>query len=160
MQFNPKLVFFLLFLWTENLIGKGGSNHVYKGILEDGNAVAVKVLESSEEARKDFAAEIGIISSLNHKNIITLHGICIQDGNLLSVYDFLPKGSLEQNLHHGIKEKSKLSWKTRLNVAVGVAKALDHLHNGISQPIIHRDVKSANILLTDDYQPKVLTQTS
>lgn len=86
-------------LVTENLIGKGGSNRVYRGTLSDGNEVAVKVLKSSKESRKDFALEIDIISSLQHRFIIPLQGICLQPDNLMSVYDFLEKGSLEENLH-------------------------------------------------------------
>lgn len=74
-------------------------NRVYRGTLSDGHEVAVKVLKSSKGSQKDFALEMDIISSLKHRFIIPLHGICIQEDNLLSVYDFFPKGSLEENLH-------------------------------------------------------------
>ncbi|KAF1899841.1 hypothetical protein Lal_00019973 [Lupinus albus] len=84
---------------SENLIGKGGSNRVYKGVLPDGKLIAVKVLKSTKEALKDFALEVEIISSLKHKNITSLLGICIEDNALISVYDYFPKGSLEENLH-------------------------------------------------------------
>lgn len=85
--------------FAENLIGKGGSNRVYKGILPDGKPIAVKVLRSSKEAWKDFAFEMEIISSLKHKNITQLLGICIENNTLISVYEYFPKGSLEENLH-------------------------------------------------------------
>ena len=84
---------------TENLIGKGGSNCVYKGILLDRKPIAVKVLKSSKEAWKEFSCEIEIITSLKHKNITPLLGICIEDNSLISVYDYFPKGSLEESLH-------------------------------------------------------------
>ncbi|XVF67932.1 hypothetical protein PTKIN_Ptkin10aG0162200 [Pterospermum kingtungense] len=140
---------------TENLIGKGGSNRVYKGILQDGKAVAVKILHSSEEACKDFANEIKIISSLNHKNIMPLIGVCIKDYDLVSVYDLSSKGSLEETLHGKNKEKHALSWEVRYNIAVGIAEGINYLHNENSRPVIHRDVKSSNILLSDRFEPKL-----
>ena len=81
------------------MIGKGGCNRVYKGILPDGKPVAVKILQSSKEAWKDFAHEVDIISSLKHEHITALLGACMEDNALISVYDFFPRGSLEENLH-------------------------------------------------------------
>lgn len=140
---------------SENLIGKGGSNHVYKGILPDSKAVAVKVLKSSKEACKDFANEIEIISSVKHKHIMPLIGVCIKDYDLISVYDFSSKGSLEEILHGKNKERHALPWEVRYNVAVGIAEGLNYLHNQHSRPVIHRDVKSSNILLSDRFEPKL-----
>ncbi|OWM80422.1 receptor-like cytosolic serine/threonine-protein kinase RBK1 [Punica granatum] len=140
---------------SENLIGKGGSNRVYRGTLSDGSEVAVKVLKSTKESRRDFALEVDIISSLKHRFIIPLHGICIQNDNLFSIYDFFPKGSLEENLHGNGENECGLLWKARYNIALRVAEALNYLHNEISRPVIHRDVKSSNILLTDDFEPKL-----
>ncbi|KAM1483099.1 hypothetical protein TB2_034542 [Malus domestica] len=140
---------------SENLIGKGGCNLVYKGTLSDGKPVAVKIMKSSKEAWKDFTDEVDIMSSLKHKNILPLLGFCIKDNVLISVYDFLPKGSLEANLHGKNNYKSLLSWEVRFNVAVGIAKALSYLNNECPQPVIHRDVKSSNILLTKDFEPQL-----
>ncbi|KAG6651581.1 serine/threonine-protein kinase CDG1-like [Carya illinoinensis] len=140
---------------SENMIGKGGCNHVYKGVLPDGKPVAVKILKSTKEAWKDFALEVDIISSLKHKNIMSLLGVCIEDNALISVYDFLSKGSLEENLHGKNKDKSVLSWEVRFNISVGTAEALNYLHNECSRPVIHRDVKSSNILLSDDFEPQL-----
>ncbi|KAJ4823801.1 hypothetical protein Tsubulata_028969 [Turnera subulata] len=140
---------------AENLIGKGGCNRVYKGILPDGKPVAVKIQKSSQEALKDFAHEIGIISSLNHRHIAPLVGFCIEHAYLISVYDFFSKGSLEENLHGNNKDKSSLSWAVRFDIAVKIGEALNHLHNECSQPVIHRDVKSSNILLSDGFEPKL-----
>ncbi|GMP37517.1 hypothetical protein CsSME_00009153 [Camellia sinensis var. sinensis] len=84
---------------SDKLIGNGGYNRVYKGLLPGGKPVAVKVLKSSKEAWKDFTQEVDIMSSLKHKNITPLLGICVEDNELISVYDFLSGGNLEENLH-------------------------------------------------------------
>ncbi|KAJ6386080.1 hypothetical protein OIU77_029112 [Salix suchowensis] len=139
----------------ENLIGKGGCSSVYKGILPDGKPVAVKVQKSSQKAMKDFALEVEIISSLNHKHITPLVDVCFKDAGLIQVYDFLSKGSLEENLHGKSKDKSPLSWELRFDIAVKIAEALHYLHNECSRPVIHRDVKSSNILLSDGFEPQL-----
>lgn len=81
------------------MAGKGGSSHVYRGFLPDGKELAVKILKPSEDVVKEFIQEIEIITTLNHKNIISLFGFCFEGGTLLLVYDFLSRGSLEENLH-------------------------------------------------------------
>ncbi|KAJ6954271.1 receptor-like serine/threonine-protein kinase [Populus alba x Populus x berolinensis] len=140
---------------AENLIGKGGSSQVYKGCLPDGKELAVKILKPSEDVLKEFVLEIEIITTLNHKNIISLSGFCFEDKNLLLVYDFLPRGSLEENLYGNKKDPLTFGWNERYKVALGVAEALDYLHSCSSQPVIHRDVKSSNILLSDDFEPQL-----
>lgn len=140
---------------TENLIGKGGCHRVYKGILPDKKTVAVKIRKSSREAWKDYILEIDIMTSLDHKNITPLLGICVEDDNLISVYDLVPRGNLEDNIHGLTKDKSVLSWEVRLNVATGVAEALNYLHKECSRPVIHRDIKSSNILLSDEFEPQL-----
>jgi len=84
---------------SENLIGKGGSSQVYRGCLPDGKELAVKILKPSDDVLKEFVLEIEIITTLHHTNIISLLGFCFEDGNLLLVYDFLSRGSLEENIH-------------------------------------------------------------
>jgi len=84
---------------AENLIGSGGSSQVYKGCLSDGKELAVKLLKPSEDILKEFVSEIEIITTLHHKNIISLHGFCFENDNLILVYDFLSRGSLEEILH-------------------------------------------------------------
>ncbi|KAF3955590.1 hypothetical protein CMV_019202 [Castanea mollissima] len=140
---------------SENLIGKGGSSQVYRGFLPDGRELAVKILKPSEDALREFVLEIEIITTLHHKNIISLVGFCFEDGNLLLVYDFLSRGSLEENLHGNKKDPLAFGWSERCRVAVGVAEALEYLHSGSAQPVIHRDVKSSNILLSDDFEPQL-----
>lgn len=86
-------------LFPENLIGKGGSSRVYRGCLPDGRELAVKLLRPSEDVLKEFVLEIEIITTLHHKNIISLMGFCFEENKLLLVYDFLSRGSLDENLH-------------------------------------------------------------
>ncbi|KAI4350271.1 hypothetical protein L6164_004742 [Bauhinia variegata] len=136
-----------------NLIGKGGSNRVFRGVLPNLKPIAVKVLKSSKEAWKDFALEVEIITSLNHKSITPLLGLCIEDNSLISVYDFFHKGSLEENLHGKSKDGCILPWEARFSIAVGIAEALNYLHNETLKPVIHRDVKSSNILLSRGFKP-------
>ncbi|XP_022749060.1 probable receptor-like serine/threonine-protein kinase At5g57670 [Durio zibethinus] len=140
---------------AENLIGKGGSSQVYRGCLRDGKELAVKILKPSEDVLKEFVLEIYIITTLHHKNIISLLGFCYEDNNLLLVYDFLSRGSLEENLHGNKKDPGAFGWSERYKVALGVAEALDYLHTNSEHPVIHRDVKSSNILLSDDFEPQL-----
>ncbi|XP_023634663.1 PTI1-like tyrosine-protein kinase 2 isoform X5 [Capsella rubella] len=142
----------------ENLIGKGGCSKVYRGILEDGKGIAVKILKSSsnKDATTDFVHEINIISSLSHQNISGLLGVCVQNNDLISVYSLSSVGSLEETLHGKQKGKHVLSWKHRFKIAIGLAEALDYLHNQCSKPVIHRDVKTSNVLLSDELQPQIL----
>lgn len=139
---------------SENFIGEGGCSKVYKGRFPCGRLVAVKKLKSYKEAWIDFFSEMNIISTLKHKHIATLIGVCVEDNFLISVYDFFPMGSLEENLH-GHDNRSALPWEVRFKVAVAVAEALNYLHNKCSPPIIHRDVKSSNILLSNEFQPQL-----
>ncbi|XP_022754281.1 receptor-like serine/threonine-protein kinase At3g01300 [Durio zibethinus] len=138
----------------ENLIGEGGSSNVYKGCLPGGKPVAVKILKSYKEAWSDFSLEVDIVSSLKHKHITPLIGVCVEDDHLISVYDFFHRGSLEEILH-GQNKKSVLPWVVRFKVATAIAEALTYLHNECSPSVIHRDVKSSNILLSDGFQPQL-----
>ncbi|KAI3445099.1 hypothetical protein Pfo_001764 [Paulownia fortunei] len=138
----------------ENLIGKGGSSQVYRGCLPGDKELAVKILKPSEDVLKHFVSEIEIITSLHHKNIISLVGFCFEEERLLLVYNLLSRGSLEDNLHGAEKSENLFGWEERYKVALGVAEALDHLHN-TAESIIHRDVKSSNILLSDAFEPQL-----
>ncbi|KAL1212313.1 Protein kinase STUNTED [Cardamine amara subsp. amara] len=137
---------------SESLIGKGGCNEVYKGFLEDGKAIAVKILKPSvKEAVKEFVHEVSIISSLSHQNISPLIGVCVHYNDLISVYNLASKGSLEETL----QGKHVLRWEERFRIAIGLGEALDYLHNQCSNPVIHRDVKSSNVLLSDEFEPQL-----
>ncbi|XVF35936.1 hypothetical protein REPUB_Repub19eG0014800 [Reevesia pubescens] len=138
----------------ENLIGEGGCSNVYKGCLPGGKPVAVKILKSYKEAWSDFSLEVDIVSSLKHKHIMPLIGVCVENDHLISVHNFFARGSLEEILH-GQSKKFVLPWGVRFKMATAIAEALNYLHNECSPPIIHRDVKSSNILLSDDFQPQL-----
>ncbi|KAK2660760.1 hypothetical protein Ddye_007293 [Dipteronia dyeriana] len=138
---------------SENLIGEGGCSNVYKGCLSDGKLVAVKVLKSYKEAWSDFCLEADITLSLEHKNITPLVGVCMEDNILVLVYDFQPKGSLDEVLHG--QEGTQLPWQVRFKAAVAIADALNYLHSECSKPVIHRDVKSSNILLSNELEPQL-----
>ncbi|KAL0692000.1 hypothetical protein Bca4012_059180 [Brassica carinata] len=139
---------------SDNLIGEGGNSYVYRGDLPDGRELAVKLLKPCLDVLKEFKLEIEVITSVNHKNIVSLFGFCFENNNLMLVYDYLPRGSLEENLHGNRKDAASFGWLERYRVAVGVAEALDYLHNTHDPEVIHRDVKSSNVLLADDFEPQ------
>ncbi|KAK8446362.1 hypothetical protein SEVIR_9G477200v4 [Setaria viridis] len=139
---------------AENLIGNGGNSRVYRGSLACGQQVAIKLSKASAEASKDFLREVDIITKLQHHRIVPLIGVCVEGPNLISVYSYLPRGSLEDNLH-GERSKPALSWENRYKAALGIAEALSYVHSGGSRPVIHRDVKSSNILLTEEFEPQL-----
>ncbi|XP_077232389.1 receptor-like cytosolic serine/threonine-protein kinase RBK2 [Tasmannia lanceolata] len=138
---------------SENVIGMGGFAEVYKGCLQDGQLVAIKRLTrgTSEERIGNFLAELGIIVHINHPNAAKLIGFGIEGGMHL-VLQLSPHGSLASRLH-GSKEK--LEWRIRYKVALGTAEGLQYLHEGCQRRIIHRDIKAANILLTEDFEPQI-----
>lgn len=140
----------------ECIVGQGGTSQVYKGCLTNGKELAVKILKYSDDVLKEFVSEVEIVSSLSHKNIISIIGFCFKNNDLLLVYEYLQRGSLEELLHGEKECKNVFGWTERFNVASGVAYALDYLHgNGNSRPVIHRDVKSSNILISEDFEPKL-----
>ncbi|KZV14266.1 hypothetical protein F511_26404 [Dorcoceras hygrometricum] len=136
-----------------NLIGKGGYADVYKGRLRGGGLVAVKRLTRGAlgERMLDFLSELGIMGHLNHPNTAKMVGYGIE-GGLFLVLELYPRGSLASMLQ-GSKEK--LTWDIRYKVALGVAKGLLYLHEDCQRRIIHRDIKAANILLADDFEPQI-----
>ncbi|RLN40359.1 putative proline-rich receptor-like protein kinase PERK11 [Panicum miliaceum] len=138
---------------AENLIGNGGNSRVYRGSLACGQQVAIKLSKASAEASKDFLREVDIITKLQHQRILPLIGVCVEGPNLISVYSYLPRGSLEDSLH-GERSKPALSWENRYKAALGIAEALSYVHSGGPRPVIHRDVKSSNILLTEEFEPQ------
>ncbi|XP_054824763.1 receptor-like cytosolic serine/threonine-protein kinase RBK2 [Prosopis cineraria] len=137
----------------ENLIGKGGYAEVYKGCLPDGQLVAIKKLTrgTQDEIISDFLSELGIMAHVNHPNTAKLVGYGVEGGMHL-VLEFSEKGSLASVLH-GSKEN--LPWCIRYDIALGTAKGILYLHEGCQRRIIHRDIKAANILLTEDYEPQI-----
>ncbi|KAL8259133.1 hypothetical protein R6Q59_027086 [Mikania micrantha] len=138
----------------ENMIGKGGYAEVYKGVLKNGQLVAVKQLTRGpiDERTASFLSELGIMAHVNHPNTARLIGYGVE-GGLHLVLELSPNGSLASWLHAALKEK--LDWDIRYKVALGTAEGLLYLHDGCQRRIIHRDIKAANILLTKDFQPQI-----
>ncbi|XP_047310405.1 probable LRR receptor-like serine/threonine-protein kinase At1g05700 [Impatiens glandulifera] len=137
----------------QTVLGKGGFGTVYRGYV--GNTpVAVKMLsESSTQSYKEFQAEAKFLVSVNHKNLISVLGYCDQDDKMGLVYEFMEKGNLETHLSE--RSSQILNWEERLRIAVDAAQGLEYLHNGCKPMIIHRDVKSSNILLNGKFEAKV-----
>ncbi|KAL9358255.1 hypothetical protein Peur_051508 [Populus x canadensis] len=139
-----------------NLIGEGGFGRVYKGRLETGELVAVKQLnQDGLQGDQEFIVEVLMLSLLHHSNLVTLTGYCTSGDQRLLVYEYMPMGSLEDHLFDLEPGKEPLSWSTRIKIAVGAARGLEYLHCKADPPVIYRDLKSANILLDNDFQPKL-----
>ncbi|XP_047314581.1 probable serine/threonine-protein kinase PBL7 [Impatiens glandulifera] len=139
------------------LIGQGGFGMVYKGKIEGtGQCVAVKRLnETSFQGDKEFLVEVLMLSLLRHPNLVHMIGYCAEGNQRLLVYEFMPLGSLEMHLHELEPGMEPLDWNTRMKIALGAAYGLDYLHNVADPPVIYRDLKSSNILLDNDFIPKL-----
>ncbi|XP_075473631.1 uncharacterized protein LOC142504732 [Primulina tabacum] len=140
----------------KRILGEGGFGMVYSGMLEDGTKVAMKILKRyDQQGGREFLAEVEMLSRLHHRNLVKLIGICVEDRTRCLIYELIPNGSVESHLHGIDKESAPLDWSARLRIALGAARALAYLHEDSSPRVIHRDFKASNILLEDDYTPKV-----
>ncbi|KAI7733461.1 hypothetical protein M8C21_015087 [Ambrosia artemisiifolia] len=141
---------------TENVIGEGGYGIVYRGVVRDGTVVAVKYLQNNKgQAEKEFKVEVEAIGKVRHKNLVGLIGFCADGAKRLLVYEYVDNGNLEQWLHGDVGPISPLTWDIRMRIAIGTAKGLAYLHEGLEPKVIHRDVKSSNILLDRKWNAKV-----
>ncbi|XVF01116.1 hypothetical protein REPUB_Repub04eG0060400 [Reevesia pubescens] len=137
-----------------NLLGQGGFGYVHKGVLPNSKEVAVKSLKSgSGQGQREFQAEVEIISRVHHRHLVSLVGYCMAGDKKMLVFEFLPNKTLEFHLHE--KGLPVMDWPTRLKIALGAAKGLAYLHEDCHPRIIHRDIKSANILLDFSFEAKV-----
>ncbi|KAJ3689649.1 hypothetical protein LUZ61_018813 [Rhynchospora tenuis] len=138
----------------KNIIGVGGFGKVYKGVLNNGTGVAVKQAYSrSQQGLPEFQTEIEVLSLIRHRHLVSLIGYCNEHSEMILVYEYMEKGSLRNHLYGN--NLPSLSWKQRLEIRIEAAKGLHYLHTGSSQTIIHRDVKSTNILLGKGFAAKV-----
>lgn len=145
---------------TDSLIGEGSYGRVYYGLLENERAAAIKKLDASKQPDDEFLAQVSMVSRLKHDNFVELIGYCV-DGNLrVLAYEFASNGSLHDILHgrkgvKGAQPGPVLSWAQRVKIAVGAARGLEYLHEKADPHIIHRDIKSSNVLIFDDDVAKI-----
>ncbi|KAM0986974.1 hypothetical protein ACFX13_011378 [Malus domestica] len=139
---------------SQNLLGEGGFGCVYKGCLPDGREVAVKQLKiGGGQGEREFKAEVEIISRIHHRHLVSLVGYCISDNRRLLVYEYVANDSLYFHLHG--EGRPVLDWATRVKVAAGAARGIAYLHEDCHPRIIHRDIKSSNILLDNNFEARV-----
>ncbi|XP_074289829.1 LEAF RUST 10 DISEASE-RESISTANCE LOCUS RECEPTOR-LIKE PROTEIN KINASE-like 2.4 [Silene latifolia] len=138
-------------------LGEGGYGSVYKGILQNGTPVAVKMLHKSKEEVAEFINEVASIGNTNHVNVVKLLGFCYEGNKRGLVYEFMANGSLEKFLYTGDKSDNhhSLGWETLFEIAIGVARGLEYLHRGCNTRILHFDIKPHNILLAENFCPKI-----
>ncbi|XWS30650.1 hypothetical protein CRYUN_Cryun23aG0003800 [Craigia yunnanensis] len=139
---------------VRNLLGEGGFGCVYKGILTDGREVAVKQLKiGGGQGEREFRAEVEIISRVHHRHLVSLVGYCISEHQRLLVYDYVPNNTLQYHLHG--RGRPVMDWAVRVKFAAGAARGIAYLHEDCHPRIIHRDIKSSNILLDNNFEARV-----
>ncbi|XP_018437426.1 probable serine/threonine-protein kinase PBL23 [Raphanus sativus] len=142
----------------ENQLGEGGFGRVYKGHIENPEkVVAVKQLDrNGYQGNREFLVEVMLLSLLHHQNLVNLVGYCADGDQRILVYEYMQNGSLEDHLLELVRNKKKpLDWDTRMKIASGAARGLEYLHETADPPVIYRDFKASNILLDEDFNPKL-----
>ncbi|CAE5956832.1 unnamed protein product [Arabidopsis arenosa] len=142
---------------SDCFLGEGGFGKVFKGTIEKlDQVVAIKQLDrNGVQGIREFVVEVLTLSLADHPNLVKLIGFCAEGDQRLLVYEYMPQGSLEDHLHDLPSGKKPLDWNTRMKIAAGAARGLAYLHDRMTPPVIYRDLKCSNILLGEDYQPKL-----
>ncbi|KAM4092478.1 hypothetical protein ACB094_06G042600 [Castanea mollissima] len=141
----------------DNLLGEGGFGRVYKGIIPSTNqVVAVKQLDRNGfQGNREFLVEVLMLSLLHHPNLVNLVGYCADGDQRILAYEYMPNGSLEDHLLEAPPDAEPLDWNTRMKIAEGAARGLEYLHETADPPVIYRDFKASNILLDENFNPKL-----
>lgn len=138
------------------IVGHGSFGTVYKAFfISSGTIAAVKRSRHSHEGKTEFLSELNIIAGLRHKNLAQLLGWCVEKGELLLVYDFMPNGSLDKMLYKEPERGKLLTWSIRYNIVVGLASVLVYLHQECEQRVVHRDIKTGNVLLDGNFNARL-----
>ncbi|AES76664.2 Serine/Threonine kinase family protein [Medicago truncatula] len=136
-----------------NQLGRGGFGPVFKGLMPNGEEVAIKKLSmESRQGIREFTNEVRLLLRIQHKNLVTLLGCCAEGPEKMLVYEYLPNKSLD---HFLFDKKRSLDWMTRFRIVTGIARGLLYLHEEAPERIIHRDIKASNILLDEKLNPKI-----
>ncbi|KAL9250336.1 putative serine/threonine-protein kinase PBL23 [Drosera capensis] len=157
LQARSKASFANISFKSGNLVGEGGFGRVYKGYLESTKQnVAVKQLDRNGfQGNREFLVEVLMLSLLHHPNLVNLIGYCCEGEQRILVYEFMHKGSLEDHLLDLPPNRKPLDWTTRMKIAEGAARGLEYLHETANPPVIYRDFKASNILLDENFFPKL-----
>ncbi|KAL9994247.1 putative glycerophosphodiester phosphodiesterase, protein kinase RLK-Pelle-LRK10L-2 family [Helianthus debilis subsp. tardiflorus] len=139
----------------ETKLGEGGFGSVYKGVLSDKNHVAVKVVSEVKGNVEDFMNEVASVGRTSHVNIVRLVGFCLEGHRRALIYEFMPNGSLEKFIYGQSSSGSQLGWEKLHQIAIGIAQGLEYLHTGCNTRILHLDIKPHNILLDQNFCPKI-----
>ncbi|XP_042520691.1 LEAF RUST 10 DISEASE-RESISTANCE LOCUS RECEPTOR-LIKE PROTEIN KINASE-like 2.7 [Macadamia integrifolia] len=136
-------------------LGQGGFGSVYKGVLPNGNPVAIKMLSKTKGNGQDFINEVSTIGMIHHINIMRLIGFCAEGSKRALLYEFMPNGSLDKYIFAQDSNINNLSWDKSYEISVGIARGIEYLHRGCDMRILHFDIKPHNILLDENFTPKV-----
>ncbi|CAI5964361.1 unnamed protein product [Closterium sp. NIES-64] len=139
-----------------NVLGTGRDGSVYKARLPDGTTVAVKRLtqRNLDQSAREFRFEVESLAHARHPNLVALLGCCAEEDERMLVYEFVPNGSLDSWLHQN-SNMEPIDWPMRMHIAIGCARGLSHLHEGLDMKVVHRDVKASNVLLDAQWNPKL-----
>lgn len=140
------------------ILGQGSFGPVYKAVMPNGGLAAAKVHASnSSQGDREFQTEVSLLGRLHHRNLVNLVGYCVDKSHRMLIYEFMSNGSLENLLYGGGGEEATqvLRWEERLQIALDISHGIEYLHEGAVPPVIHRDLKSANILLDHSMRAKV-----